>query len=192
MSGSTPPFDEIVDRDDPERVRLQATHDLLVAAGAPPELPPSLGAAPPEPEERVLPFRRRYTAVAAVAVAALVLFGIGYTVGGRGKPPEPVRTVALSGPAGASATIDLQPIDAEGNWPMILGAEGLPALRQGETYTLWLTRGGELADPCGTFAAGQAAAEIWLNAPYELKTYDGWVVVRTGTTTPFLLRTTTV
>lgn len=192
MSGSAPPFDEIIDRDDPERARLQAAHALLLAAGPPPELPPSLGSAPPAPEARLLPFRRRYTAVAAVAVAATILFGIGYTVGARGRPPAPVDKVAMSGPSGATATIDLQPIDAEGNWPMILYVEGLPTLRKGETYTLWLTRDGELADPCGTFAAGRPSAEIWLNAPYKLRTYDGWVVVRTGTQEPFLLRTAAV
>jgi hypothetical protein len=33
---------------------------------------------------------------------------------------------------------------------------------------------------------------VWLNAPYRLKDYDGWVVVRTGSSKPFLLRTATV
>jgi hypothetical protein len=193
LSGQTPPFDEIVDRDDPERARLQSVHDRLAAAGPPPELPPSLRSAPPEPQARVLPFRRRpYTAIAAAAIAATVLFGLGYAVGGRGKPPDPVRTIAMSGPAGATATIDLQPVDAEGNWPMILHVQGLRPLPKGETYTLWLTRGGALADPCGTFAAGAAPADVWLNAPYKLKRYDGWVVVRTGSQAPFLLRTASV
>ena len=45
-----PPFDEIVDPDDPERARLEAVHELLVAAGPPPELPPALEHAPPEPK----------------------------------------------------------------------------------------------------------------------------------------------
>ena len=43
MSG--PDFDELVGGDDlpgPERERLQRVHELLVAAGPPPELPPEL------------------------------------------------------------------------------------------------------------------------------------------------------
>ena len=57
----------------------------------------------------------------------------------------------MSGPAGATASILLQPIDEAGNWPMLLDVKGLPELPKGETYTLWLTRKGKLADPCGTF-----------------------------------------
>ena len=45
MSGQTPRFDELVEADDPERARLRVTHELLVTAGAPPELPPSLESA---------------------------------------------------------------------------------------------------------------------------------------------------
>ena len=65
-----------------------------------------------------------------------------------------------------------------------------PELPQGQTYGLWLTRNGKLADPCGTFVVGPGSTEVPLNAPYQLKEYDGWVIVRTGTTKPFLLRTT--
>jgi hypothetical protein len=47
MSDHRPPsFDDIVEPDDPDRARLLAAHDLLAAAGAPPELPPSLEEAP--------------------------------------------------------------------------------------------------------------------------------------------------
>jgi hypothetical protein len=193
MSDRAPHIDDLIDPDDPERARLLAAHELLVAAGAPPELPPSLQEAPPEPKARVISLpRRRYTAVAAVAIAATVLFGLGYAIGGRGKPEGPVRTIAMSGPAGATASILLQPIDEAGNWPMLLDVRGLPQLPHGHTYTLYLTRHGKLAEPCGTFLSGPTASTVWLNAPYELREYDGWVVVRTGSTKPFLLRTSTV
>jgi hypothetical protein len=189
----TPHFDDLIDPDEPGRERLQAAHDLLVAAGPPPELPPSLQSPPQEPKPRVIPLpRRRYTAIAAVAIAACVLFGLGYAIGGRDKPQSPVKTIAMSGPAGATASILLQPIDAAGNWPMLLDVKGLPELPKGATYTLWLTRKGKLADPCGTFLTGAESSSIWLNAPYKLKHYDGWVVVRTGSTKPFLLRTDSV
>jgi hypothetical protein len=193
MSDRAPRFDDLIDPDDPERERLRAAHDVLLAAGPPPELPPSLQSPPEEPRARVIPLpRRRYTAIAAVAIAACALFGLGYAVGGRDRPQSPVKTIGMSGPTGATASILLQPIDAAGNWPMLLDVKGLPKLPKGETYTLWLTRKGKLADPCGTFLTGATASTIWLNAPYELKEYDGWVVVRTGSTKPFLLRTDSV
>jgi anti-sigma-K factor RskA len=193
MSGPGPPFDDLVDRDDPERARLEAAHDLLVAAGPLPELPPRLAQAPPVPEARVIPLpRRRYTAIAAVAIAATILFGVGYAIGGRDSPQKPVETLSMSGPAGASASLALMALDEAGNWPMTIAVKGLAPLPRGETYGLWLTRNGRLADPCGTFVVGPGTTEVPLNAPYRLKDYDGWVVVKTGTTRPFLLRTAAV
>ena len=194
MSGPTPPpFDAIVDPDDPERDRLEEVHRLLVAAGPLPELPPRLEHAPPEPKANVIAFpRRRNTAIAAIAIAACVLFGVGYAIGGRDKPPEPVQTVAMTGPSGATASLALMAIDRAGNWPMTIAVKGLAPLPKGKRYALWLTKDGKLADPCGTFVVGAGTTEVPLNAPYKLKEYDGWVVVRSGTKQPFLLRTTTV
>ena len=194
MSEPTPPpFDAIVDPDDPDRARLENAHRLLVAAGPLPELPPRLEEAPPEPKARVIAFpRRRYTAIAAVAIAATLLFGIGYAIGGRDNPAEPVQTVAMVGPSGATASIALMAIDRAGNWPMTIEVKGLAPLPHGKTYALWLTKNGKLADPCGTFVVGSGTTEVPLNAPYKLKEYDGWVVVQTGTKAPYLLRTTTV
>ena len=71
--------------------------------------------------------RRRYTAIAAVAIAATVLFGVGYAIGGRDSPDKPVQTIAMTGPAGATASIALLATDEAGNWPMTtrgLGAAG--------------------------------------------------------------------
>ena len=190
MNGHTSPFDEIVEVGDPERTRLRAAHDLLLAVGAPPELPPSLETAPPEPRAAAIAFRRRrYTAIAAVAIAATVLFGVGYAIGGRHSPKRPVQTIAMTGPSGATASIALLSRDAAGNWPMTLEVSGLPPLRNGGTYALWLTRGGKLAEPCGSFAVAAGSTTVPLNAPYPLKQFDGWVIVRSGTTQPFLLQT---
>jgi hypothetical protein len=193
VSGNGPLFGELVEADDPERARLQATHELLVAAGAPPELPPSLETAPPEPRATVIAFpRRRYTTIAAVAIAATVLFGVGYAIGGRDSPEQPVQTIAMTGPSGATASIALLAADAAGNWPMTLEVSGLPPLPAGETYTLWLTRDGKLAESCGSFAVAAGTTKVPLNAPYHLRQFDAWVVVRTGSTGPFLLRTSTI
>lgn len=192
MSERTPSFDELVDAGDPERARLQGAHELLVAAGAPPELPPSLEAAPPEPRATVIALpRHRYTAIAAVAAAATVLFGVGYAIGGRNGPEQPVKTIAMKGPSGATASIALLPLDEAGNWPMTLEISGLRPLRNGGTYTLWLTRDGKLAESCGAFAVSAGTTKVPLNAPYKLKTFDTWVIVRTGSTQP-LLRSTAI
>ena len=134
--------------------------------------------------------RRRYTAIAAVAVAATVLFGVGYAIGGRDSPDKPVQTIAMTGPGGATASIALLPPDEAGNWPMTprgLGA-ARPA-RPARRYTLWLTKDGKLAESCGAFVVAAGTTKVPLNAPYRLKQFDDWVIVRTGSTTP-LLRST--
>ena len=192
MNDRTPEFGELVAADDPERDRLQAVHELLLAAGAPPELPPRLEEPPPEPRATTLALpRRRFTAIGALAAAAIVLLGVGYAIGGRDNAEPPVQTIAMTGQAGATATIDLMARDAAGNWPMTLEVSGLPKLPDGETYTLWLTDGGELAKSCGEFAVAAGTTKVPLNAPYSLKEFDGWVVVRTDTERPFLLTTGT-
>jgi hypothetical protein len=192
MNGNGFLFDELVAAGDPERARLLATHELLVAAGAPPELPPSLESAPAEPKSTVIAMpRRRYTAIAGVAIAATLLFGIGYAIGDRNSPASPVKTIAMAGPAGATGSIALLAADEAGNWPMRFEVSGLPPLARGETYTLWLTKDGRLAESSGSFVVGAGTTEVPLNAPYRLRQFDDWVVVRTGTTAPILMRTAT-
>jgi len=171
---------ELIGDDDVEPVelaRLQRVHDLLGKAGPPPELPPELAATPEPPRAQVIPLPRRYrfTAVAAAAVVAAVLFGVGYLVGA--VPDQTVdRTVTMSGSGGASAELDLFEADDAGNWPMELRVDGLPA----GSYELWLTRDGELAEPCGRFAVSEPQTTVPLNAPYRLRQFDGWVVVPVG------------
>jgi hypothetical protein len=187
MSVTPPRFDDLVAADDPARERLLDAHELLVAAGPQPELPPELAHAPAPPDGKVVPFaRRRFTAIGAVAIAATVLFGIGYVVGGRDAPGAPVQTVAMTGPNNAEATIDVLAQDAAGNWPMTFSVSGLPVLPKGSTYTLWLTKNGTLAESCGSFVVADGTTEVPLNAPYPLGKFDGWVVVKTGTTEPLL------
>ena len=194
MTDRTPSFDELVGADVPaeERDRLRSAHELLLQAGAPPELPPSLEQPPvvEQPKGRLIPLPRRYryTAIAAAAAAALVIFGIGYAVGGRDAPDAPVQTIAMTGVRGATGSIDLMAKDAAGNWPMILHVRRTASPAAGKTYTLWLTRGKKLVEPCGTFVS-DGSANVPLNAPYRLRTFDGWVVVRTGAKTPRLWTT---
>ena len=115
-----------------------------------------------------------------------MIFGIGYVVGGRDAPGAPVQTIAMAGPGNAEATIDVLAQDAAGNWPMRFSVSGLPVLPKGITYTLWLTKDGKLAEPCGSFVVAGGTTEVPLNAPYPLQKFDGWVVVKTGTTEPLL------
>ena len=80
-----PDFRELVgDEGDREELeRLRRVHELLVAAGPPPELSPAV-ADPPEVEEsKVLEFKRRRpaTLLAAGIAAAAAAFVIGYAVG---------------------------------------------------------------------------------------------------------------
>lgn len=189
MSRDDHGFDELVgdglaadDRD-----RLASVHALLVDAGPPPELPPRLASPPAPPQASVIPFPRRYRfAAAGVATAlAVALLGAGYAIG-RGTAREEAFTRPMTGPGGAAAELVVFAKDAAGNWPMELTVSGLKPLPAGGVYELWLTRRGELADSCGTFSVSAGETEVPLNAPYRLRDYDGWVVVRHGTTTPVL------
>jgi Anti-sigma-K factor rskA len=175
-----------------ERERLARVHELLLEAGPPPELSPELSEPPAPPTARIhdLRHRYRYSVIAAAAVLALTVFGLGYLVGGSGGP-RAERTVAMTGQGGALGTIDVFAADSAGNWPMELSVAGLPALPEGKTYALWLTQNGKLADQCGTFAVGEGETVVPLNAPFSLKEYSGWVVVESGSS-EFVLRTATV
>jgi len=164
-----------------ELERLQRVHTLLEQAGPPPSLSPGL-ARPPAPGAEVIRFPRRYRPLAAVgaAAAAALLFAVGYLVGDSGPSTE--FTVAMTGAGGARGTLVVYEKDAAGNWPMRLRVSGLAEGR----YALWLTRGGKPAEPCGTFAVASGETSVPLNAPYKLRTFDGWVVVPSGTQEPVL------
>lgn len=166
-----------------ERERLERVHAMLVEAGPPPELPPAIARAPEPPSARILPLPRRfrYTTIAAAAIIALALFGLGYLAGG-GPGEQPVETLAMHGSQGASAELDLFAKDDAGNWPMELTVTGLAP----GTYELWLTRGDELAASCGSFAVAAGETTVPLNAPFVLRDFDGWVVVPVGRQTPVL------
>lgn len=195
MTHLPPSFDDLFDDDDlapDERDRLRAAHDLLTRAGAPPELPPALETPPVVEAARVIPLPRRYrfTAVAAAAAAAVVLFGLGYLVGGSSSgAPAVVRTVEMTGQGGAVASLAVLEKDEAGNWPMELTVSGLEPLPDGQSYELWLTRDGELAESCGSFSVSGAETVVTLNAPYRLSDFTGWVVTAAADTGAFVLTT---
>lgn len=192
MSDERIRLDELVDAvPDGERERLERVHELLIAAGPPPELSPELVTVPAPPRAKVIPLVRRYrlTAIAAAVALAVGLFSAGYLTGRDGRTLD--FRVAMAGPHGASGTIDVFEVDAAGNWPMELHVSGLRDLSAGKRYELWLTRNGKLSDPCGTFAVANGEASVPLNAPFRFRDYTGWVVVESGST-DFVMRTATV
>lgn len=197
MNEQHPSFGDLVnveELDAQERERLQAVHELLLEAGPPPDLSPALAAAPAVSAARVVPMSRRFrfTAVAAAAAAAVVLFGAGYLIGGRqSEAPAVAKTVAMSGKGGATATLAVEHEDAAGNWPMTLTVSGLEPLPEGATYELWLTRDGELAESCGSFAVSGEQTVVQLNAPYSPGDFTGWVVTTAADTGAFVLTTET-
>jgi hypothetical protein len=196
MSEHRPPeLDELVgsDLEPGERDRLQRIHDLLVAAGPPPELPPALASAPRE-GGTVAPLRRpsrRRLAVAGVLAAAVAAaaFGAGYLLGGdddADASATPSYVVEMTGSDARASLAVFEPDDV-GNWSMRMTAQGLD---EDETYELWLTRGGELVRLCGSFAAGDERTVVDMNAPWKPSNFDGWVVTRAGDERPVLRQTT--
>jgi hypothetical protein len=180
-------LEELVgDLDPGERERLERVHELLVAAGPPPELPPQLADPPEEHRATVIPFPRRYRwgALTAAAMLAVALFGVGYAIG-QGVGPNESFTVPMTG-TGATAELIVFDVDEAGNWPMELTVRGLPPLEGNRRYELWLTKAGKLVEPCGTFAVSAGETAVPLNAPYVLRDYDGWVVVVAGSSRPVL------
>jgi hypothetical protein len=192
-----PDFDELVDEvgTPAERERLRRVHELLVASGPPPDLSPTLAAAPDaaavedeEPDVSWLP-RRRLGAGAVLAFGlAAAAFGAGWLFGNNtsdepsaSPPTAPARVVSLRGSddGTSGAIIRLGRRDAGGNWPMVVTVRGLEHLTQGDYYTLALAEKGKPVVTCGTFnTSGKGATTVRMVAAYDLDSFDGWVITR--------------
>lgn len=197
-----PRFEELVDADEldaRERARLARTHELLVAAGPPPELSPELAAGPnmfvtrrTEPARPRGLVRNRYLLVAAAALVAVAAFLAGSHTGNGGF--DAVRTIRLQPTAAAAAATGRIDIGREQNenWPMRIVATGLADSKPNEFYAVLLTRHGKVVGPCGWFVVHGGHVVAQLNAPYRLAG-AGWIVTRqhegSRTPGPVLLRT---
>jgi hypothetical protein len=187
----TPDFDELVGTEVPpeERERLRRTHELLVEAGPPPELSPSLERVPKIEEKPPRWFRQRKRRVVRRVVLIAAALGTAAALGflvGHSTNPNAISTEKVVQLAGtnlrpqANGTLELGKNDGHGNWPMVLRVRGLQELPSGGYYDLYLTKGGKPVVLCGTFNVGQGLTEIRLTAAYDLSHFDsnGWVVTR--------------
>jgi len=179
-----PNLDDLVgsDLDPQERTRLERVHNLLIAAGPPPE---------PLEAPVALPARRRGGALLALAAAlAVAAFALGAALvdGSGGRNVDFTETMAGTAAAtDATASLAVFELDAAGNWPMELTVSGLPPSASGRPFELWLTRDGELEALCGGFFTNDDGwATVPMNAPYRFDEFDGWVIVEQGSETPLL------
>ena len=177
-----PQFGDLVGNDlsPGERERLERVHDMLVAAGPPPELPQEL-ADPPRPEGRLVELARQRLRTGLVLAAALVIatFAFGYFLGARGEDSSPVaftpvKTAVLGKSADRLAVVQIGDRDENGNRPMVMTVEGLDRLSGGDYYTLFMTRNGKPIVTCGTFNVGEdGVTTVRFSVAYDLDSYDG-------------------
>lgn len=185
-----PDFNEVAGEDlsPEEEARLRRAHELLLAAGPVPELPqgleePSLSASPDRLGQsafELLPKRRTGAALALAAAIALLAFVGGYVAGFShdGFAAQYSVPMHAAGKLAAAAAIKVGKRDSRGNYPLRLEVSGLPKLKPGGYYEMYLTRGKKIWT-CGTFAAGgPGKVKVRLTIPYALKQGDGWIVTK--------------
>jgi hypothetical protein len=185
----TPKFNDLVGEGLPptEQERLERVHEMLIAAGPPPELPPELEEPPDElgiareREPLGLPRRRVGAALALAAAIALIAFLGGYLAGYKhtgGTSFESVRSVALTN-AQAQAVVKFGPKDANGNTPMQLKVAGLKKLTADDYYTLYMTKDGKPVVVCGSFnVRGPQSTTLKFPVAYDPGNFNGLEIAR--------------
>lgn len=179
----TPDFRELVDTDDldgEEWLQLRDVHDLLVAAGPPPEPVLRPGASRRVRAARLARRRPAAALLVAAAVAAAAFAG-GYAVGDQTSRPAAsawASTIVMRGQSGHLASLRVARPDAAGNRSILLRVRGLPQLPPGGYYELLLTRNGELGPECGSFAVSGKTTTVAMTIAYQLRHWTGWVIVR--------------
>jgi hypothetical protein len=176
-----PDFRDLVGNDlaPDQETRLRRAHELLVAAGPPPELPHRL-AEPPAPQGRLITLAQKRLRTGLVLAAALVLgaFAVGYLVGAGNESSEsgfePVQTAVLGKSGDRLAVVRIGETDGDGNTTMLVTLENLEHLSGGDYYTLFMTRRGKPIATCGTFNVDDdKTTTVRLNVGYEIDRYDG-------------------
>ena len=190
MDRRGPNFDDLVEPEVNElaRERLRRVHELLVTVEPLPELPAKLTPPRVPYSVRLAPQRRRGALLALAAAFGISAFGLGLLVGDGDQSPSPDRVIVLKGTKqarGTTGSIALFAADAAGNWPLEVTVNGL--VRSGRPYQLWLTKRGKLAAFCGSFRAeADGSTVVPMNAPFKLREYGAWVIVRKGSKVPLL------
>ena len=179
-----PEFRDLVGDDLPaeERQRLARVHELLLTAGPPPELPPSLSDAPEaEPVEWHSSWlmRRRVGAGFALAAAiALVAFIGGYIVGyqkNNGDFDAARNVVLQKGPM--RVVVAVAAPDSNGNRRMLVSARGLSQTARGNYYIIGMKKDGRRLVQCGTFKVGnEPLTNVRFAVGYEVEDFDRIVV----------------
>ena len=177
-----PDFRELIgnDLEPAERERLERVHDMLIAAGPPPELPQEL-ADPPRPEGKLVELARRRFRTGLVLAAAIVIavFAVGYLLGARGEESTSgsftaVKTAVLGKSASRLAVVRIGEVDENGNRPMDVTVDGLDRLSGGDYYTLFMTRNGKPVVTCGTSNVREdGVTTVRLTSAYDLERFDG-------------------
>jgi len=189
-------LDELIggDTTGAERERLQHTHDMLLEAGPPPELTPTLE----EPKLGLTMGKRRRNAkprallLLAAALAIFVVFFAGYGVGNHGGGKNSSSTVLAQALVGtrlapqAEGALRVGSSKDGSNWPMTLSVVGLERLPPHDYYEVYLVRDGKIQrwGRCGIFRVGDSGTAggvtVTLTSPYPLQKGDAWVVTRPG------------
>lgn len=187
-----PTLDDLIggDTTGAERQRLQHAHELLLEAGPPPELSPTLEEGPnlgmTVGKRRTRP---RAMLLLAAALAIFVVFFAGYGVGNHASGKRTKSVVVAEALKGTRLAPDAEGVlrvwssrDAS-NWPMTLSVVGLPKLPPRNYYEVYLFRHGKILGSCGSFSVGDTAVStvtVSLTSPYPLRKGDSWVVTRPG------------
>jgi hypothetical protein len=174
-----PDFRDLVGNDlsAEERERLRRIHDLIVAAGPPPELPDSLAEAPSPGAKVTFLQRRLRTAIVLAAAIAIAAFAVGYLVGDQDDASparfSAERTIVL-GKERPLTVVRFGEPDENGNTPMLVTVQGLRRQPAGNYYTLFMTRNGKPVVPCGTFNVGDdGLTSFRFSIAYDPERYDG-------------------
>jgi hypothetical protein len=168
-----------------ERERLERVHDMLIAAGPPPELPQEL-AEPPRPEGKLVELARRRlrTGLVLAAAIAIAVFAVGYFLGARGESSSSdsftaEKTAVLGKSPDRLAVVRFGQVDEDGNRPMVVNVDGLDRLKDGDYYTLFMTRNGKPIVTCGTFNVGEeGVTTVRLSVAYDLARFDGLMLAK--------------
>jgi hypothetical protein len=179
-----PGFYEFIDEglDPVEQERLRKVHELLIAAGPPPELPSALARLMPgatDAEVIRFPLRGRKAGFAALVLAATIAVAAvgGYLLGNNGQSGfKTVRVVSMQG-RNSFASVRVGQNDGNGNWPLEMSVSGLPKLTGKQYYELMLTHDGKPTYPCGRFVMRGQATTLYWTVPYKITAASKWVVM---------------